>query len=74
VVGTGGNWFLWDVAFYGLKLYSGPIFKAINPGGAYHKVLAIRRLVCPLLSWLTFSAFYIPYRWPTRTERMAPFQ
>jgi hypothetical protein len=30
---SGGNWFFWDVTFYGLKLYSGPIFEAINPGG-----------------------------------------
>jgi hypothetical protein len=32
--GTGGNWFLWDISFYGLKLYSGPIFNSINPEGA----------------------------------------
>jgi hypothetical protein len=30
---SGGNWFFWDVTIYGLKLYSGPIFEAINPGG-----------------------------------------
>lgn len=29
----GGNWLVWDVAFYGLKLFSGPIFRDINPGG-----------------------------------------
>jgi len=34
LIGTGGNWFVWDVAFYGLKLYSGPIFRAINPEGS----------------------------------------
>jgi hypothetical protein len=33
VSSLGGNWFVWDVTFYGLKLYSGPIFEAINPGG-----------------------------------------
>ena len=33
LVGTGGNWFVWDITFYGLKLYSGPIFEDINPGG-----------------------------------------
>jgi hypothetical protein len=33
LVGTGGNWFVWDVTFYGLKLFSGPIFEDINPGG-----------------------------------------
>jgi energy-converting hydrogenase Eha subunit A len=33
LVGTGGSWFVWNVAFYGLKLFSGPIFVAINPGG-----------------------------------------
>jgi MFS family permease len=33
LIGTGGNWFVWDVAFYGLKLFSGPIFDDINPGG-----------------------------------------
>jgi MFS family permease len=33
LIGTGGNWFLWDIAFYGLKLYSGPIFNSINPEG-----------------------------------------
>lgn len=26
LIGTGGCWFLLDVAFYGLKLFSGPIF------------------------------------------------
>ena len=26
LVGTGGSWFLVDIAFYGLKLFSGPIF------------------------------------------------
>jgi hypothetical protein len=35
LIGTGGNWFLWDIAFYGLKLYSGPIFKSINPEGEW---------------------------------------
>jgi MFS family permease len=33
LVGTGGNWFVWDVTFYGLKLFSGPIFRDINPDG-----------------------------------------
>jgi hypothetical protein len=33
LIGTGGNWFVWDIAFYGLKLFSGPIFNAINPDG-----------------------------------------
>jgi len=33
LLGTGGCWFLWDVAFYGLGLFSGPIFEAINPEG-----------------------------------------
>lgn len=33
LIGTGGCWMMWDVAFYGLKLFSGPIFDAINPSG-----------------------------------------
>jgi Sugar (and other) transporter len=33
LVGTGGNWFAWDLTFYGLTLFSGPIFEDINPGG-----------------------------------------
>jgi hypothetical protein len=33
LIGTGGNWFVWDMAFYGLKLFSGPIFDQINPEG-----------------------------------------
>ena len=33
LIGTGGNWLVWDVTFYGLKLFSGPIFEDINPGG-----------------------------------------
>jgi MFS family permease len=33
LIGTGGNWFVWDIAFYGLKLFSGPIFDTINPDG-----------------------------------------
>jgi len=34
LIGTGGSWFVWDITFYGLGLFSGPIFTAINPGGA----------------------------------------
>jgi MFS family permease len=34
LVGTASCWMLWDVGFYGLKLYSGPIFKAFNPDGS----------------------------------------
>jgi len=33
LIGTGGNWFVWDITFYGLKLYSGPIFASLNPQG-----------------------------------------
>mmetsp|Transcript_18417 Transcript_18417/g.44482 ORF Transcript_18417/g.44482 Transcript_18417/m.44482 type:complete len:119 (+) Transcript_18417:284-640(+) len=33
IIGTGGCWCLWDSCFYGLKLFSGPIFAAINPDG-----------------------------------------
>jgi hypothetical protein len=33
LIGTGGAWFVWDIAFYGLKLFSGPIFEQINPEG-----------------------------------------
>jgi len=33
LLGTAGNWFLWDIGFYGLKLFSGPIFNDINPLG-----------------------------------------
>jgi len=33
LVGTGGNWLVANVAFYGLKLFSGPIFAEINPKG-----------------------------------------
>jgi Major Facilitator Superfamily len=45
LIGTGGNWFVWDIAFYGLKLYSGPIFAAINPEGS----LAVQN------GWLLFN-------------------
>jgi len=34
LLGTGGSWMAWDITFYGLRLFSGPIFNAINPGGA----------------------------------------
>lgn len=33
LLGTGGNWFLVDIAFYGLKLFSGPIMMEIDPSG-----------------------------------------
>jgi MFS family permease len=33
LIGTGGCWFLTDIMFYGMKLFSGPIFAAINPNG-----------------------------------------
>jgi MFS family permease len=33
LVGTAGCWFLWDIAFYGLKLFSGPIFGRLDPTG-----------------------------------------
>jgi hypothetical protein len=29
----GGTWLVWDITFYGLKLFSGPIFADINPTG-----------------------------------------
>ncbi|EJK62548.1 hypothetical protein THAOC_16836, partial [Thalassiosira oceanica] len=31
LIGTAGNWFLTDIAFYGLKLFSGPIFGSLDP-------------------------------------------
>jgi hypothetical protein len=34
LIGTGGNWFLWDMCFYGLKLFSGPIFAVLSPDGS----------------------------------------
>jgi len=34
LIGTGGSWLVWDITFYGLKLFSGPIFNDINPGGS----------------------------------------
>lgn len=33
LIGTGGNWLVANIAFYGLKLFSGPIFADINPDG-----------------------------------------
>lgn len=33
LLGTSGCWLLWDIAFFGLKLFSGTIFESINPGG-----------------------------------------
>jgi MFS family permease len=33
LIGTSGCWFVLDVAFYGLKLYSGPILADLNPVG-----------------------------------------
>jgi len=30
--------FLYDISFYGLKLYTGPIFEAINPNGIFDYV------------------------------------
>jgi hypothetical protein len=36
LVGTGGSWFLVDIAFYGLKLFSGPIFSQSKFGGRWH--------------------------------------
>jgi hypothetical protein len=33
LIATGGCWFVWDMCFYGLKLFSGPIFSAITPSG-----------------------------------------
>lgn len=33
LIATGGCWCLWDICFYGLKLFSGPIFDAIDPSG-----------------------------------------
>ena len=45
LIGTGGTWFTWNIPFYGLKLYSGPIFAAINPEGS----LAVQN------GWLLFN-------------------
>jgi hypothetical protein len=33
LIATGGCWFVWDIVFYGLKLFSGPIFASIDPAG-----------------------------------------
>lgn len=33
LIGTGGNWTLQNFSFYGLRLFSGPIFRSINPEG-----------------------------------------
>ena len=33
LIATGGCWLVWDVCFYGLKLFSGPIFRDLNPDG-----------------------------------------
>lgn len=47
LLGTAVPWFLFDVAFYGLGLFSGPIFQAINPAGQLRVTNG----------WLLFSNF-----------------
>jgi MFS family permease len=53
LVGTGGNWFVWDVTFYGLKLYSGPIFRDINRGGdlIVHNGYLLLNNICALAGY-----------------------
>lgn len=55
LVGTGGSWLLWDVAFYGLKLFSGPIFAAINPSGD----LLVQNGYLLINNLIGLSAYYI---------------
>ena len=31
MIATGGCWLVWDICFYGLKLFSGPIFDDLSP-------------------------------------------
>ena len=33
LIATGGCWLVWDICFYGLKLFSGPIFRDLDPDG-----------------------------------------
>ena len=55
LIGTGGSWLLWDVAFYGLKLFSGPIFAAINPSGD----LLVQNGYLLINNLIGLSAYYI---------------
>jgi MFS family permease len=64
IIGTGGNWFVWDVAFYGLKLFSGPIFAAINPDGS---LIVQNGWLCfaNLCSLLGYYAAALVIDWPS---------
>ncbi|KAL7540554.1 hypothetical protein ACHAWF_006716 [Thalassiosira exigua] len=58
IMGTGGNWFLIDITFYGMKLFSGPIFAAINPSGdliTQNGYLLLNNL-CALLGYYATAA------------------
>ena len=55
LIGTGGSWLVWDVAFYGLKLFSGPIFAAINPSGD----LIMQNGYLLINNIIALSAYYI---------------
>jgi hypothetical protein len=54
---------VWDVAFYGLKLFSGPIFAAINPSGdllVQNGYLLINNLIALSAYYITASVIDIP--------------
>lgn len=59
LIGTGGAWFAWDIAFYGLKLFSGPIFDSINPTGdlATNNSYILINNLCALVGY--YAAAYV---------------
>jgi hypothetical protein len=64
LIATAGTWFLWDVAFYGNKLFSGPIFSSMVPDGnliTINGLILLNNAVALVGYWL--AAYLIDMGW-----------
>eukprot|EP00122_Pirum_gemmata_P019700 Pgem_evm1s18435 len=64
MIGTAGCWFLWDIAFYGNKLYSTPIFSALVPGGdllSINGYILLNNVVSLIGYWI--AALLVDKKW-----------
>ncbi|KNC80244.1 hypothetical protein SARC_07397 [Sphaeroforma arctica JP610] len=55
IIATAGCWCLWDVAFYGNKLFSGPIFAQLVPDGS---LITVNLYIC-LNNFVALIGYYV---------------
>eukprot|EP01023_Acetabularia_acetabulum_P063549 TRINITY_DN7996_c0_g2_i4.p1 TRINITY_DN7996_c0_g2~~TRINITY_DN7996_c0_g2_i4.p1 ORF type:complete len:591 (-),score=101.15 TRINITY_DN7996_c0_g2_i4:854-2626(-) len=70
LIGTSLTWMLWDVSFYGNKLFSAPIVNAIYAGKAslYKQNLVLLLIVVVSLVGYYVAAFLLDKKWYGRTR------